>query len=479
MPNSQARTQIRKIAIIGAGPAGLTAAVELSQHPGYQVELYEATAEVGGMAKTITLWNHRVDLGPHRFFSSDPRVNKIWLEFAGRNYRMVNRLTRIFYRQKFFHYPLQLGNVIRRLGVIESFLCLASLVRSWFFQQKNENNFEAWIANRFGHRLFRIFFKTYSEKLWGIDCRDLSADFAAQRIKKFSFVEAIRHAIGAGRQKHKTLVDQFAYPLTGSGAIYEEMARRFVQNGGKIFFNSPIQSVLVRSGKALGIETNDQVKVYDSVISSMPLTQLVQRLENLPPQVQSANSKLRFRSTVIVYLLVRKSPFADQWIYVHSANLKCGRMTNFSNWSPGLNGDQKTSVLALEYWCNEGDPVWQQSETDFVRLAQDELVSTGLVPREEILEGKVYRIGKCYPMYEQGYQENLQVVEEHLRGIENLTVIGRYGSFKYNNQDHSILMGSLAAQNLMGQTSEDLWSLNSDYEYQESATISETGLEYR
>ena len=473
---------MKKIAIIGAGPAGMTAAYQLSKVAGVEVHLYEAENQVGGMAKTISLWNQKVDIGPHRFFSSDLRVNKLWLEVAEGEYSMVDRLTRIYYGKKFYYYPLRALNALINLGIFEATICVLSYFVAKIFPKKDESNFENWVTNRFGKRLYQIFFKTYSEKLWGISCKDLDADFAAQRIKKLSLFEAIKNALLKGKgNKHKTLVDQFAYPLNGTGAIYEKMAKKFVASGGKLFLSVPIKKVIQNKENAVsGIETFDgKVETYDYVISSMPITKLIQNLELAPTEVKSCCNQLKFRNTIIVYLnIARENLFPDQWLYVHSNDLRTGRVTNFRNWVPSLYDNEKTSILCLEYWCYSNDQIWQESDSNLIELAINEIKKTNLIQNSQILAGHVFRIPKCYPVYSSGYKSNLTRVENYLSSINNLLVIGRYGAFKYNNQDHSILMGMLAAENIVENTKKnDLWKINSDYEYQESSKITKTGLQ--
>lgn len=472
----------KKIAIIGAGPAGMTAAYELAKaKAGLELSLFEASNSVGGMAKTITALGQKVDIGPHRFFSSDPRINKVWLEVAGRDYEMVNRLSRIYYKKKFYFYPLKALNALTNMGFISATLCVFSYFWRLLFPLKDESTFQNWVINRFGDRLFSIFFKSYTEKLWGISCQVLDADFAAQRIKKLSLLEAIKNALFSGKgNKHKTLADQFAYPIGGTGVIYDRMAKSFSDFGGKLNLATPIKRVLVKNKKVTGIELmNGQTHPMDTVISSMPITDLVLRMDEIPDDVRTACNQLRFRNTILVYLKIDSSTlFPDQWLYVHDNSLKTGRVTNFRNWSPSLYGDDKDTILTLEYWCYDQDDIWKMQDTDLINLAEKEIRSTGLVSQKnKILGGFVFKVPKSYPVYDNGYKTNLAVVEKFLDSIENLHAIGRYGAFKYNNQDHSILMGVMVAENIIQSKAHDLWKINTDYEYQEGSKITATGLE--
>jgi protoporphyrinogen oxidase len=468
-----------KVAVIGAGPAGISAAYQLSK-ANVEVHVYEAGPNVGGLARTIELWGQKVDIGPHRFLSSDRRVNELWLEVAGKDYEMVNRLTRIVYRRKFFHYPLKPLDAFSKLGPFEAAHCLASYFWSRARPMPLDGSFEAWVVNRFGRRLFEIFFKSYSEKLWGISCRQLDSDFAAQRIKKLTLLEAVKNALSGGRgNKHKTLADQFAYPIGGTGMIYERMAEGVKARGGQVFCKRPVRRVLAENGRATGIELEDgTTESYDHIISTMPLTQLVTRLPDLPEDIRHKAESLKFRNTVLVYLEVKSSTlFPDNWVYIHSPDLQMGRISNFRNWVPELYGEAKTTILAVEYWCYDEDPMWKQPDEDLIKLASAEMRKTGLLPNEEICNGYVYRIKRCYPVYDLGYKQRLKPVEAWLAGIKGLSVIGRYGAFKYNNQDHSILMGILAAENIAHNASHDLWDVNTDYDtYQEATVITKTGL---
>lgn len=469
-----------KIAVIGAGPAGITAAYELTK-AGVEVEVFEAGPKVGGLAKTIDLWNQKVDLGPHRFFSSDTRVNELWLEVVGNEYAMVDRLTRIYYKKKFYFYPLKPFDALQNLGLWQATLCVLSYIKERMSPTTQDGTFESWVVGRFGRRLFEIFFKTYSEKLWGISCKELDADFAAQRIKKLSLFEVIKNAIFGGKgNKHKTLVDQFAYPKGGAGIVYENMERFINSHGGKVYCNSPVNRVLTENGSVTSLELVDgTIKKYDHIISSMPISLLVSRLPEVPPLIKELANSLKFRNTILVYLNVhQENLFPDNWLYVHSSDLQMGRVTNFRNWVPEIYGKEKSSIIVLEYWCYDQDAIWTADDDELIKFAKVELEKTGLVGNARVSDGYVYRIQRCYPVYEMGYKDKLQPVESYLSSVKGLSVIGRYGAFKYNNQDHSILMGLLAAENILKGTKHNLWEINTDYEsYQEASVITKTGLQ--
>ena len=472
-------TEERKIvAVIGAGPAGITCAYQLAKQ-GLEVHVYEAAPQVGGLAKTIDLWGQKLDLGPHRFFSDDTRVNKLWLEVAGRDYRMVDRLTRVYYKNKFYFYPIKAFDALSKLGVYTSALCFLSYLSEKVFPTKQDGTFESWVTSRFGKKLFGIFFKTYSEKLWGISCKELDADFAAQRIKKFSLGEAIKNALNIGGKKHKTLVDQFAYPIHGTGMIYERMQQYINTHGGKVLVNTPVKRVLKNGDTINAIELmNGEVLPYEHVVSSMPFTVMVKQLPEVPGQIVELANTLKFRNTILVYLNVDgKDLFPDNWLYVHSADLQMGRITNFRNWVPEILNGSDTTAVVLEYWCYDEDALWTESDEKLIARATEELYKTKLNNDKQVIAGHVHRIQRCYPVYDRGYKDRLKTIESYLSGIKGLSVIGRYGAFKYNNQDHSILMGLLAADNIVNDAHHNLWDINTDYEnYQERSTITATGL---
>ncbi len=382
-------------------------------------------------------------------------------------------MTRIYYKGQFFHYPLRPMDALSKLGLFEAFRCMLSFIKAQILpaDSKAGGTFEGWVVSRFGRRLFEIFFKTYSEKLWGISCRDLDSDFAAQRIKSLSLLGAVINALKQGRgNKHKTLVDQFLYPKSGSGAVYESMAQHIIASGGIIHSRTKVAKVqsLEKNRQKVVLEDGKTLE-GDHVISTMPLTHLVAGLPNVPASVKEAAGALKFRNTVLVYLLIEgKDLFPDNWLYIHDPSLRLGRVTNFRNWVPSLYGQDDRTILCLEYWCNDEDPEWSFKKEDWQSLASQEIIKTGLIKGAKISECFVHHVKRCYPVYKTGYTKEVGQVAEYLKTLPGLTVIGRYGSFKYNNQDHSILMGLLAAQNIAKNAGHDLWSINTDYEsYQE------------
>lgn len=468
----------KKVAIIGAGPAGITCAYQLVKQ-GVKAEVFESSAQVGGLAKTIELWGQRVDLGPHRFYSDDTRVNKLWLEVAGGDYKMVKRLTRIYYNGNFYCYPIKALDVLPKLGLYNSLLCFLSYLKAKIWSNSQPQTFEAWVTNKFGRRLYEMFFKTYSEKLWGIKCDELDADFAAQRIKKFSLGEAVKNMLQVKGTKHKTLVDEFAYPVGGSGMIYERMRSHINENGGNVKCGFGIKRILKDDNRVTGIELESgEVRLYDHVVSTMPITSIIREWNDVPSNINNYGNLLRFRNTILVYLNIdAKNLFDDNWIYIHSDSVKTGRISNFRNFVPELNHGHDSTILAMEYWCNSDDMMWQLKDEQLIELAKSELNKLNITNGANILGGHVYKIPNCYPVYNKNYKDKLRPVEKYLDNIQGLTVIGRGGAFKYNNQDHSILMGILAAENILFNKQHNLWEINTDYDnYLERSLISATGL---
>lgn len=461
----------------------MTAAYELSKHLGSKISqlyVYEKSNSVGGLSRSIDLWDQRVDLGPHRFFSHDTKINGLWLEVVKERYEIVNRQTRIYYKNRFFDYPIKAFNALRGLGVFEAARCLISYMAERIVPTSDTSTFEGWVTSRFGKRLYTIFFKTYSEKLWGIPCTSLDSDFAAQRIKKLSLFEAIKNALlqGSGN-KHATLVDQFAYPVGGTGSVYEAMQASIESRGGKVMLNTGVEKVITKGGRVRSLQLeNGEVREYDQVVSSMPISHLVERLPEVPGNILELSKKLTFRNTILVYLRVDRSDlFADQWLYIHDPSVEVGRVTNFRNWIPSVYGSSDSTILCMEYWCYFEDELWSMDPEQLIKLASDEIVRTGLVPEGEVVEGEIVRLPRCYPVYFSGYRDILEPIEEYLTTIAGLHVIGRYGAYKYNNQDHSILMGLRASENIVEGAGNNLWTINTDYEvYQESSVITKTGL---
>lgn len=453
---SQPSTQ--KIAVIGAGPAGLAAALKLAQ-AGCKVDLYESQAEVGGLCRSLTLWGHQVDLGPHRFFSQSEKVNRLWFALVGMEYAWVRRQTRIFYKKRYFNYPLQALNTFFNLGVVESFVCLFSYLRQKMVFEKKTSNFENWVVSRFGQRLYQIFFKTYSEKLWGLPCTEIDSDFADRKIRRLTFFEVLKKFLSY----KKTHVEFFAYPHKGTGSVYKRMAEKYLEYGGELLLNTRVESVKI-IGDQVQLESRHRNQIYDRVISTMPLPQLIRTLPAPEKVVQAARS-LKFRNTVLVYLLIEGvDHFTDNWIYVHAPEVDFGRVTNFKNWSSQMNPDPDKTVLCLEYWCDEDDELWIGQDSALIANASQGLERSGIIKGLKVIAASVYRLPKSYPVFKMDYKDNLSVIMEYLHSFKNVCSIGRNGAFSYNNQDHSILMGMEAAESVLRDVPHVASKISSSYE---------------
>ncbi|MGK5086070.1 FAD-dependent oxidoreductase [Bdellovibrionota bacterium FG-2] len=473
----------KSVTIIGAGPAGLAAAYELCK-AGHVVSVFEASPYIGGLSRSFELWGQTVDMGPHRFFSSDKIVNDLWHEVIGADYSMVNRLTRIYYRDRFFYYPLQPMNAFFNLGPVKTFQCILSYLITKIGPSEPAKTFEDWVVSRFGRRLFEIFFQTYTEKVWGISCKEIDADWAAQRIKKLSLFEAIKAAFFKDKkQKHKTLVEQFAYPKGGTGTFYKKMADQITRLGGSVHLETPVKSVLTKntpSGQqTCGIQLENGQEIFsDIVVSTMPITVMVQHLPGVPKAVTAAAEELYYRNTILAYIEVSGAQiFPDNWIYVHSPEVRHGRITNFRNWCPSLYAESQSTILCMEFWCFENDAIWSETAENLGQLAIKELNRISLMPEgSKALRTHILKVPRSYPVYQTGFMKPLETIQNYVDSIEGLYAIGRNGAFKYNNQDHSILMGLLVSREIITGDVQNLWHINTDSEYQEQATTDEAGL---
>lgn len=466
---------MKKVLIIGAGVAGLSAGRVLSQN-GYKVAIYEADSSVGGMSKSLKMFDQIVDIGPHRFFSKDKRLNDFWSAHTYGESEKVSRLTRIFYNNKFFYYPLRGFDALFKLGIIESTLCVLSFIKAKI-KPFGGDSFESWVANAFGYRLYSIFFKSYTQKLWGIECKDLDSDFARQRIKGLNLYEAIKSAfVGDKSKKHKTLVDEFSYPKKGCGVVYENMAKEILANGGEILCDIEVNGIITQDKRAIGIRTSGGEIYGDIVISTAPFRDMVLSLDELDSAIKDLAQNLKFRNTILVYVEVDCAKnaessaklFADNWIYVHSKNISTGRITNFANWTQDLRCGRSESILCLEYWANDDENLWNLSSDEIINIAKKDLLDSNLVAHSsQIKRAYALKIHKSYPVYERGYKQNLSKIYNALDDFKDLHFIGRNGAFKYNNQDHSLLMGLLCADKILGRANPNLWEINTDYDYQE------------
>ena len=465
------------VLVVGAGPAGLTAAAELVEH-GFRVEVLEKDPlYVGGIARTAHYKDYRFDIGGHRFFSKNAEITEWWRRRLPDDFIQVRRMSRIFYRGKFFDYPLRAVNALMNLGILTSLGCVISYCLARLFPVRPEKSFADWVTNRFGSRLFNIFFKTYTEKVWGMPCDEISADWAAQRIKGLSLLNAVWHSLmpqkKGGDGVVKTLIDSFEYPRLGPGMMWEKTRDDIVAAGGVVHMGVEVTQIghhggTVRSVRAKMPDGSLHEWTADAFIVSMPLRETIKAFEPpLDSTMREAADRLKYRDFLTVALMVRRaSLFPDNWIYVHDPGVKLGRIQNFNNWSPEMVPGDNTTCLGLEYFCFEGDGLWSMADCDLIELGKRELARLGLVNPGEVFDGAVVRMPKSYPVYGPGYGQDVEILRRGLAQFTNLQAVGRNGLHKYNNQDHSMMTALLAARNING-ASFDVWKVNTDAEYHE------------
>lgn len=461
--------------IIGGGPAGLTAAVELLNNE-KKPTIWESENQLGGISRTVERNGWRFDLGGHRFFTKVERVEDFWNKIlTSEDFLIRPRLSRIFYNGRFFDYPLRPTNALRNLGLIEAYLCVSSYLITKIKQPIDQSNFENWVAARFGWRLYRKFFKTYTEKVWGVDAKKIRADWAAQRIKNLSLGKAIFNSFVPNRFKKNnvtTLIEQFKYPKYGPGMMWEKCGELIRSRGGEIHLNcrvSRIRGINGSNSRYLVQNSNEQWQEFDYIINTMPINELILTLEmEIPKQVIEAANLLKHRDFLTVALVVpHHDGFDDNWIYIHEPNVRVGRIQNFGQWSPFMIKDGLT-CLGLEYFVNKDDEIWNRKDDELINFATDELLTIGLLKKNSVKEGYVVRVPNAYPVYDENYSQCLEVVKKYLDEVHpNLYTVGRNGMHRYNNQDHSMLTAMLAVENLMQLSKHDLWKVNVDNEYHE------------
>lgn len=472
------------VAIIGAGPAGLTAAYLLSQ-AGVPVTVLEGDPQyVGGISKTATYKGYHFDIGGHRFFSKSKEVEDLWSEILPDDMLVRPRSSRILYRGQFFSYPLKAAEALFNLGIFESMRCGLSYLRARLFPVKHPKSFEDWVSNQFGKRLFQIFFKTYTEKVWGMSCKEISADWAAQRIKGLSLTTAVLNALlpkkkpGSGGKTVKTLIESFRYPRLGPGMMWEACADKVKTMGGQVLmgrranlcsFDESNQEWTVTTQDQNGQEQSFQAQ---HVISTAPVRELCSMLKPALSEASiQAASQLRYRDFITVVLILRdRGAFADNWIYIHDPSVQVGRIQNFKSWSPEMVPDADMTCYGLEYFCFEHTGLWELTDEQLQDLAKREISELNLARAEDIVDACVVRQRKAYPVYDDAYARHLATIREELgRRFPTLHLVGRNGMHKYNNQDHSMMTAMLCAQNILaGKTVYDLWKVNEDAEYHEA-----------
>ena len=510
-PGKENTIPVKTAVIIGAGPAGLTAAFELLEKTDIKPVIFEMSSDIGGISKTVNYRGNRIDIGGHRFFSKSGRVMKWWMDMmpaeGGRegadpektNKVMLirSRLSRIFYLKSFFSYPVSLSpDTVRNLGITRSFRILTSFACSMLFPVKNEKTLEDFLVNRFGRELYNTFFKDYTEKVWGVKCSDISAEWGAQRIKGLSVARTLSHAAGkllggsgdiSQKGTETSLIERFLYPKFGPGQMWEETARQIRLKGGELHLNSRVKSLEIIGGKVKSVTVENEAgeeKVYegDYFFSTMPVKDLIASIRGdvPPPEVRKTASGLPYRDFITAGILLKKlhvktkrdkrvkTMVPDNWIYIQERDVKLGRLQVFNNWSPYMVKDPGTVWLGLEYFCNEGDVLWGKDDGEFAEFAIDELAKIDFIRKEDVLDSVVLRVPKTYPAYFGSYPD-FKLIREYTDRIENLFLIGRNGMHKYNNADHSMLTAMAAVENIAAgrKTKDNIWSVNTEEDYHE------------
>jgi protoporphyrinogen oxidase len=470
-----------RVLVCGAGPAGLTAAYVLGR-AGTPTTVLEASGEVGGLARTSRYKEYLFDIGGHRFFTKIQPVQALWDELLGDDLIDVPRLSRIHYRGRFFQYPLRATDALVGLGIWRTCRVLLSYLWCRLRPSPVEDNFEQWVSNRFGSELYRIFFKTYTEKVWGIPCTEIRSEWAAQRIQGLSLARAILAATPLQRRSNeiRTLIDEFKYPRLGPGQMWERCRDQVRSHGGEVLMRHRVEGFETDGQRVIAchVQTPEGKRRIEAehFISTLSLKTLVQAFgERAPKAVRAAADRLAYRDFILVALVVdRGDLFPDNWIYVHTPGVAVGRVQNFNNWSPAMVPVPDTTVLGLEYFCTRGDAVWNQTDAELIALASQELSALGLAGGATVRDGTVVRVPEAYPIYNSTYRDSVRIVREFLDSLENFHTVGRNGMHKYNNQDHSMLSAMLVVENLQG-AAHDVWAVNCDFEYQEEVRLNGNG----
>ena len=516
--------------IIGAGPAGLTAAIELQRHSQIKPIVLEASNEIGGISRTVRYKGNRMDIGGHRFFSKSDRVMQWWLEMmpveagAGEGGRLRyrgqerevpetaaageareqdlvmlvrNRKSRIYFLRRFFDYPIRItASTLRKMGAVRTVRCGVSYLRAALLPRREERSLEDFLINRFGKQLYLTFFKSYTEKVWGVPCDQISAEWGAQRIKGLSLKGVVAHFLKktfapgrpddvAQKKTETSLIEKFLYPKFGPGQLWEHVAGLVCRGGGEIHTGVRIDGVQVEGRRVVSVEgTNEAGErcrfAGDYFFSTMAVCELVRALKcEVPSDVTEVSEGLMYRDFITVGLLVRNlavteddgSPLKDNWIYIQEPDVTVGRLQIFNNWSPYLVADPEKVWIGLEYFCNETDAVWKWSDEEVVRFAIDEAARIGVLKADDVEDSHVVRMPKTYPAYFGSYNR-FEVIREFVDKFENLFLVGRNGMHKYNNQDHSMLTAMTAVENIVKgvASKENIWAINTETDYHEEKT---------
>ena len=466
-----------RVVVIGAGPAGLTATYQLQKY-GINATVLEASDEVGGISRTVRRDGWRFDIGGHRFFTKVQVVDDLWHEILpAEDFLLRPRKSRIFYQGKYYDYPIKAANALRNLGPVEATRCVASYVWARVRPPKDQTNYEGWLVARFGWRLYRTFFKTYTEKVWGIPVKEMPADWAAQRVKSLSLGKAIVNALTPKRNQKEitSLIEEFQYPKYGPGMMWEVCRDKVIAGGAAVVMGAPVTAITRAEGRATAVVTRDEAgrqveHPCTDVVSSMPISELLEAMDPpAPDEVRAAAADLRYRDFLTVALVVPadKIPWDDNWIYIHDPTVRTMRIQNFGSWSPYLVAEGK-NVLGLEYTAREGDAAWTAPDEQLIEEAKQELQYLGLVDASDVEHGYVVRQLKAYPIYDDRYAANVEVLRKWLATeAPNVHPVGRNGMFRYNNQDHSMYTAMLTVDNIATGSTHDVWSVNVEEDYHE------------
>ena len=477
-----------EVFVIGAGPAGLTAAYCLTKEMPSVIVIEKDPVYVGGISRTVSYNGFLFDIGGHRFFSKAKEVVDLWHEILPDDFIERPRLSRIFYGNKYYSYPLNAFQALFNLGLIKSAMCMLSFAYAKAFPIKEPHTFHQWVRNQFGEKLFSIFFKTYTEKVWGMSCDEISADWAAQRIKGLDLgvavINALKRALLPKRQTKladgeviKTLIENFQYPRKGPGMMWDAAARKVVERGGRVLMGRELTKLTFDSKnnvwniEAANVKGEHEIYTARHVVSSAPVRELVEKITPAPISLPHAR-QLRYRDFVTVALMVKKPDlFPDNWIYIHDPSVKVGRVQNFRSWSPEM-VQPGTSCLGLEYFCFEGDGLWNAPDEKLIALAKREITQIGLITAEDVVDACVVRQAKAYPVYDENYRDHVAMVRRDLETkFPTLHMVGRNGMHKYNNQDHAMMTAMLTARNILaGERIYDVWDVNEDAEYHEAGS---------
>ena len=460
--------------ILGGGPAGLTAAYLLARN-GREPLVLEALPQVGGLARTEVRDGYRFDIGGHRFFTKSTEVQRLWHDILGDEFLLRPRLSRIYYRGRFIDYPLRGSDLVRKLGVVELTRAVASYVAAVTRRSRPDETFEDWVSQRFGRRLYDMFFRSYTEKVWGVACTELRAEWAAQRIRGLSFASAARAAVfGGGGSRVRSLIEEFHYPRLGPGQMWEAMADEIESAGGEVRTSAPVEGLRIEDDRVVEVQCAGRCVAAGPVISSLPLRTMVGlAAPGPPPDVVEAAAGLRYRDFVCVALVLEgEELFPDNWIYVHDPRVRVARVQNFAAWSPSMVPEAGRSCVGMEYFCFEDDDLWSRSDEELIGLATAEFSTIELGERGRVLAGHVVRVPKAYPIYDDTFAWRVQLVRGWLDGLSGLQQVGRNGLHRYNNSDHSMLTAMRAVENLDG-AGHDVWAVNAESWYHESESPEE------